>query len=62
MSMHGSIRYKRVDHDAVVELNSDVSLVEAVRIWVESLSRAMREARRCPSWDWHFRVCAWKRK
>jgi len=43
-------------------LNSGVSLGEAVQVWAESLSRAIRQARLCPEWDWHFRVCAWKRK
>jgi hypothetical protein len=62
MSIYGGIRYKAVDYDAPVQLNSGVSLPEAVKIWIESLRRAVRQARECSAWDWHFRVCAWKRK
>lgn len=62
MNVHGSIRYKAVDSDAVVQFNSGVSLYEAVKVWSESLSKAIRQARRCPEWDWHFRVCDLRRR
>jgi hypothetical protein len=45
MSIHGSIRYKSVDHDAPMVLNSGVSLPEAVQVWIESLTKAGRDAR-----------------
>lgn len=44
MSIHGVIQYKAVDHDAPVQLNSRVSLSEAVQVWTESLSKASIEA------------------
>jgi len=59
---YGGIRRKQIDHEAPVLLNSGVSLGEAVQVWAESLSRAIRQARLCPEWDWHFRVCAWKKR
>lgn len=42
MSIYGGIRYKAVDHDVPARLNSGVSLPEAVKIWIDSLSEASR--------------------
>jgi hypothetical protein len=61
MTIYGGIRREPVDWDAPVPLDSGVTLAEAVKVWAESLSRAIKQARLCPEWVWHFRVCAWKR-
>jgi len=60
--VYGGIRSKLVNRDVPLVLNSGVSLAEAVEVWVDSLRQAIRQAHRCPEWDWHFRVCTWRKR
>lgn len=55
MSIRGSIRYKRVYHDDPVQLSSGVSLSEGVKVWIESLRKAGREAA-CVRKGWSYPV------